>query len=178
MHTHTSLGITSTVTQIDRSLAIPVLVRAIHTPHTECEVTISLSSPPSPPNVCLVTHCNGTQRWSVSVCERQKEGEKAWVWAWDRHGERQTDWERECECMMCIQYVCLCVRERYCVSQCAVSGLAVWADTDYSLHSSLPSQATIATAKALYFKKLQHCAGSRIAFMPPAVRQLASQSEI
>lgn len=42
-------------------------------------------------------------------------------------------------------------RERERERQHVLSGLALWADVDYSLHSSLPSQATTAIAKALYF---------------------------
>ena len=185
-HTHISLGITSTVTQRDTSSAIPVSVRGTHTPHTECRVTISLSILPLMP-VCLVTHCNGTQHAPVCVCdcvcvcvwERERERERnkdVGVRLKRRARERRIEKVRVCAWRA---YVCVCVRgERYCVSQCVVSGLAVWADTDYSLHGSPPSQATIATAKALYFKKLKHCARSRIPLMPPAVRPLASRNQI
>ncbi len=121
--------------------------------------------------LCLVTHCNGIHHPSVCVCVCVREWEKKCGCEMERDREKERQIEEgsvrawhACACL----YVCVCERERYRVSQYAVSGLAVWADTDYSLHSSLPSQATIATAKALYFKKLQHSAGSRIASVPRA----------
>lgn len=52
--------------------------------------------------------------------------------------------------------MCTTVHDEGKAAQCVLSGLAERTDIDYSLHSSLPSQATMAAAKALYFKKLQH----------------------
>lgn len=150
-------------------------VRAIHTPHTWMW-SDNLFVQSSPMSVCLVSPCNGTQHPSVFVCEcksktvrRKRERKRGCETETDRDGEKERQIEKESMCAWRL-HMCVSVRakEHYCISQCAVSGLAVWADTDYSFHSSLSSQATIATAKALYFKKLQHCAGSRIALKPTA----------
>lgn len=117
--THTQFIGNHTHCHLDTSPAIPVLVRATHTPYSERGVTISLSS------LLLMPV-------SVATCSNKSQRESACVWVWVWHGDRNKEEKRrtgtESLCMMCI---CVFVRvwegELLRLTVCGVrSGCVSW----------------------------------------------------